>query len=164
MGPEIPKMPTPEEMAKTQKERILSDAELVKGGADVTSEGIIRATEEQKKDARVEMGEHFYNEYKRLTNKAEILSLPLEEWRTLAEPLEVIDMASEGKLIKIDKGTEIQLSNLNYTSSKPEQGVMAIITYSLSGGEKGLEILQAYVPQHSLEGKSVLLEEPKFKK
>ena len=34
MGIGEQKMPTPEEMAKIQEERILSDAELIKGGAE----------------------------------------------------------------------------------------------------------------------------------
>ena len=59
-------MPTPEEMAEIQKERILSDAELIKGGADVTPEGGITATEDQIKDAKIEMGVHFYNKSKDL--------------------------------------------------------------------------------------------------
>ncbi|KKU54806.1 MAG: hypothetical protein UX75_C0019G0013 [Candidatus Moranbacteria bacterium GW2011_GWE2_47_10] len=33
-----PKMPTPEEMAKIQKERALSDAELIKGGAEYVAD------------------------------------------------------------------------------------------------------------------------------
>jgi hemin uptake protein HemP len=35
MGFETPKMPTPEEMTEIEKQRILSDAELLKGGAEI---------------------------------------------------------------------------------------------------------------------------------
>lgn len=61
-----PKMPTPEEVAQMQKKRILSDAKLVSRGADVTPDGKIMATEEQIMDAKIEMGEHFYNKLQEL--------------------------------------------------------------------------------------------------
>ena len=38
MGFETPKKPTPEEMAKIQKERALSDAKLIKGGAEYVAD------------------------------------------------------------------------------------------------------------------------------
>jgi hypothetical protein len=71
MKMEGPKMPTPEEMAKMQKERILTSASLVEGGADVTPEGVILPTDEQSKDARLEMGDHFYTKYKELVKNTE---------------------------------------------------------------------------------------------
>lgn len=52
------KMPSPEEMAKIQKERALSDADLVKGGAEyVVNEDSTRleVTEEQERAAEKEM-------------------------------------------------------------------------------------------------------------
>lgn len=66
MGFKEPKMLTPEEMAKIQKERILVEAELIRGGADVEPDGRIDSTEEQKKDAKIEMGEYFYKKSKEL--------------------------------------------------------------------------------------------------
>lgn len=44
-----PRMLTQEEIAKNQKERILSDAELVNNGAEVTAEGKIFPTEDEQK-------------------------------------------------------------------------------------------------------------------
>jgi hypothetical protein len=58
MGFETPKMPTPEGMAKIQKERALSDAELIKGGAEyvVDEKGMrLDVTYEQIKEAEKEM-------------------------------------------------------------------------------------------------------------
>ena len=58
MGFEAPKMPTPEEMAKIQKERVLSDAELIKGGAEyvVDEKGMrLDVTYERIKEAEKEM-------------------------------------------------------------------------------------------------------------
>jgi hypothetical protein len=51
------KMMTLEEMSKIQKERILSDAELVKGGADVSPEGVVIPTNDQIKDVKIDMKE-----------------------------------------------------------------------------------------------------------
>lgn len=58
MGFETPKIPTPEGMAKIQKERALSDAELIKGGAEyvVDEKGMrLDVTYEQIKAAEKEM-------------------------------------------------------------------------------------------------------------
>lgn len=50
-----------------QKERIKTAANLVEGGAGVTPEGVIIPTNEQIKEAKLEMGEHFYNKLKKTT-------------------------------------------------------------------------------------------------
>lgn len=60
---------TQEEMAKNQKSRILSDAELVNGGADVSATGQIYPTEEQINSARLEMGDDFYQQNKELQRR-----------------------------------------------------------------------------------------------
>lgn len=56
---EQPPMPSPEEMAKIEKERILSDAELLKGGADYKfdekGQKRLDVTDEQIEEAREEM-------------------------------------------------------------------------------------------------------------
>ena len=62
-------MPTPEEMVKFNKERIKSDAELVEEGAGVTPDGKILTTEEQQKDKKIEMGDHFYKKAKEFKQK-----------------------------------------------------------------------------------------------
>lgn len=53
-----PKMPTPEEVAKMQKERALSDAELIKGGAeynyDEKGNSRLEVTEQQKSKIKKE--------------------------------------------------------------------------------------------------------------
>lgn len=49
---------------ENSKSRILSDAELIKGGADIDAKGILQPTDGQIKDAKVEMGEHFYDKSK----------------------------------------------------------------------------------------------------
>jgi hypothetical protein len=69
-----------------QKKRILSDAELIKDGADISSQGGIVATEKQKDDARKEMGEHFYEEAKSLKLDAEEKS---HETRKLLDKLHI---------------------------------------------------------------------------
>lgn len=74
MGFGEPKMPTPEEMAKMQKERALSDAELIKGGADyaIDKNGNLKlnVTDEQIEQAKEEMGDNKLKEkMKDLTDK-----------------------------------------------------------------------------------------------
>lgn len=64
---------SPEEIAKNNKSRILSDAKLVKGGADVTAEGAIKVTGKQKTDAKLEMGDAFYKKSKQLETDKEAL-------------------------------------------------------------------------------------------
>jgi len=58
MGIGEPKMPTPEEMAKLQKERTLSDSELIKDGAEYVGEDNnlrLDVTDKQIEDAKGEM-------------------------------------------------------------------------------------------------------------
>lgn len=81
MGFESPSQPTPEELAAMQKERILSDAKLINEGADVGAEGIIHVTEDQKKEAKIEMGEDFYNRSKGLKEENERLKEDLRQER-----------------------------------------------------------------------------------
>ncbi len=61
MGIGEPKMPTPEEMAETQKQRALSNAELIKDGAeyryDKKGNSTLGVTEEQKSTAKKEMSQ-----------------------------------------------------------------------------------------------------------
>ena len=65
MGSRESWVPKPEDLAEMHKERKLTDAELIKGGAEVTEEGQTLATEDQIKDAKVEMGEDFHERYQR---------------------------------------------------------------------------------------------------
>lgn len=74
MGFGEPKMLTPEEMAEMQKKRIMSDANLVDEGADVTPEGAILPTEKQAKDAKMEMGDEIYEKYQEMGKEIENLN------------------------------------------------------------------------------------------
>lgn len=106
---------TPEEQVKMSKSRILSDAELIKGGADATPEGGVVATEEQKKDAKIEMGENFYQEnieLKKRLNLTEknILDCQPGHWETLAEPITLkgrMNQEEKERRITIPAGLEI---------------------------------------------------------
>ncbi len=72
MGIETPKQPTPEEQAKIEAERTLSDAELIKGGAEykIDEEGKKRleVTADQIETAREEM--EYVEELKSEINEA----------------------------------------------------------------------------------------------
>ncbi|MSU74526.1 hypothetical protein EXS57_01970 [Candidatus Kaiserbacteria bacterium] len=58
-------MPRPKKLAEIQKERILSQADLVREGADVTAEGEVIATGVQKADAKYEMEDDIRNKKRR---------------------------------------------------------------------------------------------------
>lgn len=64
MGIEELKMLTPEAMAKIQKERILSDADLVNNGAEVDAEARIYPTNEQIENVKKEMEDELYENSK----------------------------------------------------------------------------------------------------
>lgn len=72
-------MPSPEEMANFNKSRIKSDVELVDGGAEVTPDGKIIPTEEQIKDAKIEMGQNFKEELEKMKASYEEHIRNLEE-------------------------------------------------------------------------------------
>lgn len=61
-----PKMPTPEEMAKIEKSRTISDAELLKEGAEYTVDDgdkkRLELTEKQKREIKINMEEEAYQE------------------------------------------------------------------------------------------------------
>jgi len=90
MGFGEPKMSTPEEIAENQKQRILSNAELVKGGAEVTPEGKIITTEEQQNDARKEMFDDLYEQNKALKLENEELRQQIESLKGEKEQLNQI--------------------------------------------------------------------------
>jgi len=78
----------PEEVAEMQKARILSSAELVKGGADVDVKGRITAvTEDQKIKAKLEMGEHFFDENQLLKGNLRYHEALLREERELRDKI-----------------------------------------------------------------------------
>ncbi len=129
MGIEEPKMPTPEEMAKIQKERALSDAELINEGAEyvvdekgvrleVEYEQIEGAKKEMKKEKeespkielpkdfeRIEKLEIKLEEYKRRLQdkKAKIKDSPELEWKA---PEQVFPMLA-GTIYKIAIGEKL---------------------------------------------------------
>lgn len=75
---------TPEEINKIHLERLKSDAKLSAGGAEIKFSldgkiGDVTPTEEQIKDAKIEMGEHFYNESIRLKKEKEEVEDNLRE-------------------------------------------------------------------------------------
>lgn len=66
-------MLTPEEMAKIQRQRTLSDAELIKEGASITPEGVIAsATEEEVDDAEKEIRGEMVSKKSELSEKNSI--------------------------------------------------------------------------------------------
>ena len=92
-----PKMPTPEEMAKINKERKLSDAELIKGDAEVTPDDRIIPTEEQIKDAKIEMGEHFYKKATELERKNEEDRKEMENSRNVLKIGNILEVKYNGR-------------------------------------------------------------------
>lgn len=106
------KMPSPEEMAQINKQRVLSDADLLRGGAEMTNEGKILPTEEQIKDMKIEMGDHFYSEYQKSKKEA-----------TEAKTRMVEMLATHGNPIRIAQ--DIHLKNckriLGHNSTKEEE-------------------------------------------
>jgi hypothetical protein len=128
MGFGEPKMPTPEEMAKMQKERALSDAELIKGGAEYVVDGNgmrLDATSAQKDAAENEMNEklerpRFYATLEKLRNvksiedvMSEIIKLTGEEKfafdvekNMVGEALNMKKLRDDGNM---DEATYVQL-------------------------------------------------------
>lgn len=104
---------TTAEETKKHISRYKSDIEFARGGADVTPEGNIVATEDQKKDAKMEMGEEFYKKYQREKSGDSKTSLEGE----VSE--EKINMEKEinGVKIILEWGAEYD----EYTISFPEQ-------------------------------------------
>ena len=55
-----------DEQRANSKSRILSDYELIQGEADIDEKGILQPTDDQIKDAKIEMGDHFYKKSQKL--------------------------------------------------------------------------------------------------
>ncbi len=72
---------TPEQIAEMRKGRILSDAEAIKGGAEIDAEGKISLTEEQKREVKTEM------EKKLAEKRSELPKHGKKNWKELVEVL-----------------------------------------------------------------------------
>jgi hypothetical protein len=68
---------TSEQIAEMRKERILSDAKAVKGGAEVDAEGKVYFTEDQKREARRKMEKDFAEK------RSELPKHGKENWKEL---------------------------------------------------------------------------------
>jgi hypothetical protein len=100
MGMETPKTLTPEEIAKMQNSRMLSDAELIKdgGGHDPEYGGLIAPTASQKESAQAEMSEDISAKYQQLKvenrKQAEEIESMKEQLKNMQERLgQIIDVA-----------------------------------------------------------------------
>lgn len=96
MGIENPKMPTEKYVAEMRKQRILSDANLLKEDeAVISSDGVISASIEQKRGAALEMDKYFYELFKESKKDSNEDSVSLKTARTYL--VNLIEMASNAK-------------------------------------------------------------------
>ncbi len=113
MGIGEPKMPTPEEMADTQKQRTLSDAELIKDGAEYKfnkkGKSTLEFTEEQRKDAEREM-----NKSIDVKDKSELIQ-------------ELKDLKKENEQLKLIRFEDEVFKRAFEASSKIKDFVFAVI-------------------------------------
>lgn len=109
---QFPEEPTPEEAAKIEKERVMSDAELLKGGADFKFDERgerLEATNEQKEEAKKEMEREL--EKKKLEESIEALKDNIRElendWKkpgyvSNRESIEKIILSKEDEIRKLE--------------------------------------------------------------
>mgnify|MGYP001559555202 CR=1 FL=1 len=142
---EQPPMPSPEEMAKIEKERALSDAELLKGGAEYKfnekGEKRLDATDEQLEEARKEMKKDSKESRGGLKSTKEMIA---EQLSRETEELQKEKNAEQEKIIKeFEKSLnelqkDIRQGNVSYRIDTPipPLGIKDEKADFLLGGEK----------------------------
>lgn len=156
-GFQQPQEKTPEEKAEIQRQRTLSDAELLKDGAVYKEEGDgrmgLEPTKKQIMNAKIEMGEHFYKEYLKEKNKIGILNLDSGHYGIATEALELVD--NKGNLVLIPEGSEIKMGQPYFDNIDAEGCAELKITTNKNNEPKSFTV---YVPKKNLEEKMILIE------
>jgi hypothetical protein len=130
-----PQMPTPAEMAEISKKRILSDAELVKEGAEVTPDGkIISASEKQIREAKGEI---------------KISDLSTEDWRVIVDNMEKFP-SSDSELDNLII-LEEDLDRLRQLNSEHWDGDGRRVHLGKEEGEKNYEEIKEVLKKMGIE-------------
>ena len=161
---------TPEELARLQKERILSSAKLVEEGADVTPEGkIVNVNQEgaEVEDVKYEIEERANIIKSHLEAAFEnILDQEAGDWRVVAETInlgEGTDTNGPVKEIVIKKGETINVfvRDTDFSGKEMHPGITAIkVAYPEGTYTPGNASKWFYIPEKQLTGVQIKLDKP----
>ena len=121
--------PSPEEQSKIEKERVLSDVDLVKGGAEFKEGGRLEATGEQVEKARAEMQAEQKSESPEVKNLEE-LKKKAEEVGASPEDIKALD----SKLEQARDGGEAYLAKKENECKEAERAKQELRRSIESGG------------------------------